>query len=119
MLENAISKLKTEMDSNKSNTYVQVVGGFLLQHINCHPQDAEKIMVTEKTIGKSLDEMRKVAEKKKSGNCAVLTDEEGFEVVLKYFGIKGKPASMTDIAPAPAEPTKQTPSFDIRLEDLL
>jgi hypothetical protein len=87
MLAKAIEKLKAEIDGNKNNPYVQVVGEFLLQHLQENPSNAEKIFQEDKTIGKSLSEMEKAAKKKKVGNCAVLTDQEGFKVVLEYFGI--------------------------------
>ena len=87
MLNKAIEKLKTEMDSNKNNSYIKVVGEFLLQHLQDNPSNAEKVVQVGKTIGQSLNEMKKAAEKKKVGNCAVLTDQEGFKVVLEYFGI--------------------------------
>jgi len=120
MFQNAISKIQTEINQNTSNQYIQVVGGFLLQHLNVNPELAEKIMATDKTIGKSLDEMRKVAEKQKVDTCAVLTDAEGFAVVMKYFGIEVPVNAAAPIAPAPAEaPTAPTVDFDIRLEDLL
>lgn len=118
MLANAIRKINDEMKQG-NNPYVQVVGTFLLQHLDKNPHDAEKILNPNKSIVKSLNEMRKVAEKKKVGNCAVLTDREGFDIVLKYFDIKGEPVSMTDNTPTPADSIKQTPNFDIRLEDLL
>lgn len=120
-MNNAITKLRSEMDANKNNSYIQVVGQFLLQHIESHPDDAEKIMTADKTIAKSLEAMRKEAEKKKSGNCAVLTDQEGFAIVLKYFGIEGAPeVKSTDVPvsqPQP-EPAKAA-AFDISLDDLL
>lgn len=119
MLKKAIEKIKSEMDQNKNSTYIQVVGAFLLKHLKENPGAAEKVLVQDKTIAKSLDEMRKAAEKKKVGSCAVLTDQEGFEVVLKYFGIE------TGIKQAPAEPKeesapiKKNATFDAKLEDLL
>ncbi|KLU66724.1 hypothetical protein DEAC_c13920 [Desulfosporosinus acididurans] len=123
MLTKAIEKLQSEMTKNNNNSYIQVVGSFLLQHLNDNPTDAEKIINTDKTVAKSLEEMRKVAEKKKNGNCAVLTDQEGFEVVLKYFGIDAKP---TVIVTKPAQNVTEKPKsvtaaadFDIKLEDLL
>ncbi len=88
MLNEAISKLRSEMDQNNNNPYIQVIGQFLLQFVNEHPDSAEKILTEGKTIGNSLSEMRKAAEKKKVGNFAVLTEQEGFDVVLKYFGIE-------------------------------
>jgi hypothetical protein len=87
MIKEASSKIESEMLGKKDNPCIQVVGGFLLKHLDSNPQDAEKILKKDKDIAKSLDEMRKAAEKKKVGNVAVLTDEEGFKIVLEYFGI--------------------------------
>lgn len=110
-MEQAINKIKSEMNVNPDNPYIQVVGQFLLDRIRTHPADAEKILNTEKTILKSLNEMKKFAEKKKVGNCAVLTDQEGFEIVLKYYGIDSEAST------APVRSSDDT--FDIKLEDLL
>jgi hypothetical protein len=87
MIEQATAKIESEMLGKKDNPYIQVVGGFLLKHLDSNPQGAEKVLNKEKTIAKSLDEMKKAAEKKKVGGVAVLTDEEGFKIVLEYFGI--------------------------------
>lgn len=122
MLEEAIKKIKEEMDKN-NNPYVKVVGEFLVQHLNTNSDSAEKILDKEKSIIKSLDEMRKAAEKKKVGNCAVLTDQEGFEIVLKYFGIKA--SDVATQAPVKETITKldskgpKEIDFDVRLDDFL
>ena len=117
MLTQAMEKLRSEITNCHNNPYVQVVGDFLLNHLEKHPQDAEKLLAADKTIGKSLDAMRKVAETKKVGNCAVLTDEEGFAVVLKYFGIDGISASVAKTSIH--APLKSDTGFKVRLEDLL
>ena len=65
MLSKAIEKLQSEMTKNKTNPMIQVVGGFLLKHLENNPLDAEKIIIEDKTIGKSLDEMRKRSFEKK------------------------------------------------------
>src|SRR5690606_19344976 len=88
MLKEAILKIKKEMDENDRHPYVQVVGNFLLEYLEKKPAVAEKILDDKKTIVKSLNAMKKAAEKNKVGNCAVLTDQEGFEVVLEYYDIK-------------------------------
>lgn len=88
MLIEAIKKLKTEIVNSKNDPYIQVVGEFLISQIKNDPSNAEKIMQEGKTIEKSFEEMRKVAVKRKVGNRAVLTDQEGFSIVLKYFGIE-------------------------------
>lgn len=109
-MEQAVNKIRSEMNANPNNPYIQVVGQFLLDYIRTHPEDAEKILNTEKTIAKSLDEMKKAAEKKRVGNCAVLTDQEGFEIVLKYYGIDSEASTV---------PAKSDDTFDVKLEDLL
>lgn len=123
MLQEATLKIQNEMIQNTQNVYIQSVGGFLLQHLEANPESAEKILAQDKTIGKSLDAMRKEAEKKKVGNCAVLTDQEGFVVVLKYFGIESGqgPAAAPVIkhTPRPFAPEKPAVDFDVKLEDLL
>lgn len=91
----AAAKIRAEQASNNT-PYVRVVGDFLLTRLEEHPELAEAILKEGKTIAKSLDAMRKVAEKKKVGNCAVLTDSEGFAVVIGYFESEG-----------PSEPAKQ------------
>jgi hypothetical protein len=123
MLAQAIQKLQAEMDKEKNNSYVQVVGGFLLQHLNEHPDCADKIMAGGKSIAGSLTEMRTEAEKKKVGNSAVLTDQEGFSIVLKYFGIDDQ-QPQANAAHGPAAPTPEPAAepesiFDISLDDLL
>jgi hypothetical protein len=125
MLNNAISKIQTEMNGAANNSYIQAVGSFLLQHLETNPGSAEKIMASDKTIAKSLEEMRKAAEKKKFGNCAMLTDAEGFAVVLKYFGIEmvavgSVMAAKTANIPAPVTSSQNAEiDFDVKLEDLL
>lgn len=100
MQNEAISKLQSEITESK-NPAVQVIGQFLLQHVETNPEDAACILKTDKSIMKSLEAMRKVAEKKKVGNMAVLSDDEGFAIVLNYFKTE-------DDAALPAQKDKQS-----------
>ncbi|SFH36460.1 hypothetical protein SAMN05660649_04914 [Desulfotomaculum arcticum] len=123
MFNNAMTKIRSEITQNPNNPYVQVVGEFLIKHLEANPEAAEKIINQDKTIRKSLDEMRKVAEKKKVGNCAVLSDQEGFTVVLKYFDIDEDaalpvPAAAPVVSP-PAAAVLSSVDFDVKLDDLL
>lgn len=88
MKNQAIDKIKTEMDNNKTNEFVKVVGGFLLQHLEDNADSAEKILQADKTILKSLEEMKKLAKAKAVNGCRMFAPQDGFEIVLKYFGIK-------------------------------
>jgi hypothetical protein len=115
-MEQATKKLQSEMDKSK-NKYVKVIGEFLLEHIQVNPQDAGKFLDKDKTIAKSLDAMRKAAEKVKEGNMAMLSDAEGFAVVLKYFGIDGEPQAVQTVPTVPPKPSAA--SFDVSLDDLI
>lgn len=125
MFTKAINKLKTEMDKENKDAYIKAIGEFLLQYLNRYPAAAEKILAESKTIAKSIDEMAKVAKKKAVNGRAMLTDEEGFEIVLKYFGIeassipRGVAVVKESKALAPEEKAKSDINFDVKLEDLL
>lgn len=120
MLNNAIAKIQTEMTQNANNPYVQVIGGFLLQHLEANPGSAERILAEGKTIKDSFKEMQKEARKKQMDGCAMLTDAEGFAVVLKYFGIEALVNTpVPALPPARPEPTTSAVDFDIKLDDLL
>jgi len=99
MYDKATEKLTNEMTTNTNHPYVQVVGQYLLEHLKMKPEHAEKILSEDKTVLKSLDTMRRFAERKRVGNMAMLTDEEGFAVVLQYYGCwEGAPI---DLPPEP------------------
>lgn len=104
MLDQAKKKLNDEM-AKANNSYVSVVGQFLLNHIASKPNDAEKILQDGKTISGSLSAMRSAAEKKKVNGVGVLTDQEGFNLVLAYYGIQGQATAptLTPVASAPVE----------------
>lgn len=108
MLKQAIDKLQAEMAATK-NPYVLAVGQFLVAHVTANPADAEKILADKKTVLGSFEAMQKEAMKKKVGNCAVLTSEEGFKIVFNYFGIKAQVTLNPQSAPvaAPAVEVKE------------
>lgn len=120
MLDKAVEKIRDEMVAKTNDTYIQVVGDTLLHHLTVSPTAADKIMAQGKTIAGSLSAMRSAAEKKKSGSCAVLTDAEGFAVVLEYFGIN-RAASTPSPVPAASvsQPAPPDVDFDVKLDDLL
>lgn len=124
MVNSAITKIQAEMDANKDNSYIQLMGKFFLDYLKDHPEAAEKLASPEKTITNSLKEMEKVARSKKgSGNMAMLTYQEGFDVVFRYFGITGQAPAAPVINPpsatAPTPTPKPAGNFNVRLEDLL
>ena len=115
-MKEAIEKIRDEMDKNPKHPYIQVIGQFLLQHIEAHPEAAEKMLAEGKSIKGSLTEMKKEAQKNQVDGCGVLTDEQGFAIVLGYYGVGDKPvkAKITVpeapvMAPATAAASVETP----------
>jgi hypothetical protein len=104
MYDKAVEKLNNQMAANEKHPYVQIIGQYLLNHLEGKPEDAEKFLDDDKTILKSIDTMRRFAETRRVGNMAMLTDEEGFGVVLQYFGCwQGEPFNI------PVEPQRPVP----------
>ena len=114
MLVKAIEKLNAEIIKS-NDPCIQVIGEFLLQHVESNNSNAEKIIQEGKTIEKSFEEMRKVAVTKKVGNRAVLTDQEGFTIVLKYFGIE---SSITNTVSKVKEPAVNIPIIKQKKPDI-
>ncbi|PWV97463.1 hypothetical protein DFQ01_121107 [Paenibacillus cellulosilyticus] len=119
----ALDKLRAEMTAAKNNQYVQVIGQFLLGYLEEHSDSADKLAAADKTIAKSLDAMKAEAKKKQSNGMAMLTDAEGFAIVLSYYGIKGSvttqaAAAAITVTSAPAAKTAGT-DFEVSLDDFL
>lgn len=107
MLRQALQKLQKEIGEKSKDAYVQHVGAFLIGHVRQHPEHAAFIVADGKTITGSLAAMKEEARKNQSSGVGVLSDEEGFAIVLKYFGVPVRqPAS------AVAEPELTVSSID-------
>lgn len=101
VIASATEKINAEIEKavsekHMNSAYVQEIGKYLLQQLPINPDLAAKVLIKDKTILKSLDVMRKVAEKRKTGNCAMLTPQEGFDVIMKYYLGEGK-AEKTEV----------------------
>ena len=112
----AIAKLDAEMEKEKRNHAIAVIGEYLINLITARPEIAEKLADSKNTLAGAYEAMRTEARKKMYNNCAVLTDEEGFEIVCEYFGID---PGTDKIAKQAVQPGKTAPALDIELDDLL
>ncbi|WP_144940161.1 hypothetical protein [Paenibacillus sp. 32O-W] len=110
MIKEAIEKIQAEIVADPKNRYVAVVGGFLRNYVREHPEHASLILAKDKTIAGSLNAMKEEAKKHKTNGVGILTDEEGFAVVLKYYGVN---------IPKPEPTAAAVPEFDVSLDDLL
>ncbi|WP_044480472.1 hypothetical protein [Paenibacillus antibioticophila] len=111
MLQEALRKLQKEITDSKGDDYTNLVGSFLMDHIRQNPHHAPLIVAEGKSVAGSLKAMQTEASKKKKGNFAMLTPDQGFAVVLKYYGISSK-KSASEPAPAPQ-------TLDISLDELM
>lgn len=122
LVSKAMEKINLEMNK-ENNPYVKVIGEFLIQQVNGNEDIARAILTEGKTIMKSLDEMKKVAKQRAINGCAVIGDEEGFEIVKDYFGIKKKldiKNSETKVVNINDYKEKSTlEGIDINLDDIL
>ncbi|MFF2794956.1 hypothetical protein [Lysinibacillus xylanilyticus] len=129
MVEQAMAKLQAELRVERVHPYVAAIGNYLMDLLKDNPSSAEKIMAEGKTIIGSMKAMRKVAEKLQVDNCAVLTPEQGFKVVLDYFGIKDHssntvlPSGIQADVPKTTKPTTLSsgvaPRFEASLDEFL
>jgi len=85
VISKAKEKLQAEIEQS-NNESIKVIGEYLIKELSINTELAEIIAKSDKTIAKSLDAMKHEASKQKVGNMAVLTQDEGFSIVLKYYG---------------------------------
>ena len=89
MFEKAIDKLRDEMAAKHNNAYVGYIGEYLTNYLREHPSAAAAIIKDGKTIEGSLKAMEDYARKQqRSGNCAVVTPEDGLRIVSEHFGLQ-------------------------------
>lgn len=128
MIEKAKLKIKEEIDKAK-DPYVKVIGKYLLEQIEINKEAAEDICKGNKSISKSLGEVKKVAKARAVGNYAYMEDEEVYALVRKYFKLEALQHKILELE---AEEIKEKnniadkeesnvlyPSFNVSLEDFL
>jgi len=108
MLQEAIKKLKDEIGSDKG--YKQIIGEYLLQQLDANPSAAGQILKEGKNIKGAMEAMKAEARKHQKDGCGVLTDDDGYAIVLEYYDIP-----MTRIVKSAPEKN----NFDISLDELL
>ncbi|HCO74995.1 MAG TPA: hypothetical protein DIT16_09100 [Clostridium sp.] len=122
LINKAIEKLNSEMDKEDKKE-IRVIGEFLLNQVTSNEDIAKAILTEGKTIMKSLDDMKGIARQRAINGCAVIDPEEGFEIVMNYFGINKKidiKNSETKVVSINDYKEKSTlEGIDINLDDIL
>lgn len=118
MYDLARKKLIDEIGND--NGYKQIIGEYLLLQLEANPSAVGQIVKEGKTIKGAMEAIKAEARKRQKDGCAVLTDDEGFAVVLEYFDIPmaqvAKPAAFT---PVSTQEVRKSVDFDVSLDDLL
>ena len=83
-----IDALEKECEKNTNDMTARVVCNYVVERLDDVSEEVLKNILDKKlTINGAVEEMRKAAKKVAVCNCGVLTDEEGFGIVSKYFGL--------------------------------
>ncbi len=97
MIERAIEKIKQEINSQKNNLYVQVIGDYLLKlyvqvigdyllkQIEINRDAAKKICSENKSIEKNIKEIEKRARQEAKGNTLLLSDNGIYKIIRDYY----------------------------------
>lgn len=92
MLADAIQRIENEIDSEKSNPNIKVIGEFMIRYIQQNPSAADVVCTNGKFLSGAYKAIEDYAKKKpRHGNCVAVSPDEGFEQVLIYFGIEHNP----------------------------
>ncbi|WP_297634720.1 Cas9 inhibitor AcrIIA9 family protein [uncultured Clostridium sp.] len=89
-MEEAIKKIKEEMEKNKRDLFVLQTGNHILLQIETNAVAAKEIVEGKKSIEGALKYLRNEAKKraKTMDTCVIMTDAEGFGIINKYFGFE-------------------------------
>lgn len=92
MLQKIIDTIEAELEKNKDNRMMRLIGDYVIAQCEKSSAAAEAVSAAldnEKTIGGAVKAMEdKARENAGSGASAgFLTDEEGYNIVKEYFGI--------------------------------
>lgn len=116
-MEKAIEKLEAEMKVSKE-PYVQLIGQYLIDHVRDNPVDAVHILNEKKSVAGSLEHMKNMAKKKQKNGYAIFTPDEGFAIILEYYGIETR-KTVIENPKTVLETPKSVHKLDINLEELL
>lgn len=83
MVEKAYQKLEKEAEEMKMRRDIVYIMEHLRERIHKNPALAEKVLDQKKTLKGAYDSMAAEARRM---NTPCISDEEGFEIIEKYYG---------------------------------
>ena len=82
----AIEKINTEMQKRPDDLYMEIIGHYIIDRCGADEACEKKASDEVKTLSGAMTAVRNAAQKKAVSNCAVLTPDEVFSNIDKYFG---------------------------------
>lgn len=90
MIQQIIDNFEKECEKNPDDMTVRVICDHVVDKLQGASEETLKSIIDKSlTIKGAISEMRDMAQKRRTGNYAVLNEAEGFKIVDKYFGIDG------------------------------
>lgn len=135
MIEEAVKKIKEEMEKSKV-PYIQAIGNYVLNQIEVNGNAAKEVVEGKRTLKAALKKVEEVARKNAEASnifqgavggmrCAVLTDEEVYKQVREYYGFEAEQQNATKVvvneevtASGPAK-EEEHKNFSVDLNSLL
>lgn len=135
MIEEAIKKIKEEMEKSKV-LYIQAIGNYVINQIEVNGDAAKEVVEGKKTLKGAFEKVMELARKNATAmnifqraaggtRCAVLTDEEVYKQVREYYGFEVEQQNATKVVINEdvnvKEPVKEEEhkNFKVDLKDLL
>lgn len=110
----AMDKIRDEMAKCMEHAGILALGEHLTELLEQMPEAAEAILEKEKTLAGAFKALESHARKQAHGKgCVVISDQEGFGIAERYYGIVPQAEAAKKPEPAaPAAPEKEDP-FDL------
>lgn len=86
MIEEAINKIKEEI--KKGNKFIQTIGSYVLKNIEVNEAAAKGVNEGKLKLSNIANKITGVAKDKAINGCAIMSDEEVYNMVNEYFGFK-------------------------------
>ena len=88
MLQEIIDKFEKECEKNPDDMMKRVICNHVVEKLQEAPEKHLKNIIDSKlSISGAIGRMRDEARKQETGGYAVLSDEQGFAIIDKYFGL--------------------------------
>ncbi len=88
MYQKIIDRFEKECEKDPKDYMMRIICDHTVDKLKGAPEETMKNILEQKlTLAGAIEKMKSEAAEHKNGNYAVLTDEEGFEIVDQYFGI--------------------------------